>query len=100
VPATLARIVPEQTDAALPGEALTRWAITVTAAVIVVMTFAFSLGNVTMLLVTWNHRGVPLCKGRRSAIASSQADGDGGPAGDGRGAGRQVAGSGAARAGC
>ena len=33
----------------LPGEALTRRAITVTTAAIVVMTFAFSLGNVTRL---------------------------------------------------
>jgi hypothetical protein len=42
----------------LPGEALTRRAITVTTAAIVVMTFAFSLGNVTRLLVTWNNDGV------------------------------------------
>lgn len=33
----------------LPGETLTRRAITVTTAAIVVMTFAFSLGNVTRL---------------------------------------------------
>jgi hypothetical protein len=33
----------------LPGEALTRRSITVTTAAIVVMTFAFSLGNVTRL---------------------------------------------------
>ena len=35
--------------AALPGEALTRRAVTVITAAIVVMTFAFSLGNVTRL---------------------------------------------------
>ena len=33
----------------LPGEALTRRAVTVITAAIVVMTFAFSLGNVTRL---------------------------------------------------
>ena len=33
----------------LPGEALTRRAVTVITAAIVVMTFAFSLGNVTVL---------------------------------------------------
>jgi hypothetical protein len=40
------------------GEALTRHAVTVITAAIVVMTFAFSLGNVTRLLVTWNNDGV------------------------------------------
>jgi len=39
----------------LPGEALTRRAVTVITAAIVVMSFAFSLGNVTRLLVTWNY---------------------------------------------
>jgi hypothetical protein len=42
----------------LPGEALTRRAVTVITAAIVVMSFAFSLGNVTQLLVTWNNDGV------------------------------------------
>src|ERR1700722_7141804 len=41
--------VPEQAGLALPGEALTRRAVTVVTAAIVVMTFAFSLGNVTQL---------------------------------------------------
>ncbi len=51
------------------------------------------------LSVTWNHRGVSLRECLTSAIASPQADGDGGLAGDGCGVGRQMAGSGAARAG-
>jgi hypothetical protein len=92
--------VSPQVRPALPGEALTRRAVTVITAAIMVMAFAFSLGNVTRLLVTWNHCGVPLRDARRGAIASPQAEGDGGRAGDGRGAGGQVAGPGAARAGC
>ena len=40
---------PEQGRSAQPGEALTRRAVTVVTAAIVVMTFAFSLGNVTRL---------------------------------------------------
>src|SRR5580700_8025591 len=39
----------QQGPQALPGEALTRRAVTVITAAIVVMTFAFSLGNVTQL---------------------------------------------------
>jgi putative transposase len=46
-----------------------------------------------------NHRGVSPCDFRDRAIASPQADGDGGPAGDGCGVVRQMAGSGSARAG-
>src|SRR5580700_5700094 len=46
---TLTPAVPEQAGPALPGEALTRRAVTVITAAIVVMTFAFSLGNVTQL---------------------------------------------------
>jgi hypothetical protein len=41
--------VAEQGRSRLPGEALTRRAVTVITAAIVVMTFAFSLGNVTRL---------------------------------------------------
>jgi hypothetical protein len=41
--------LPLQTGQALPGEALTRRAVTVITAAIVVMAFAFSLGNVTRL---------------------------------------------------
>jgi hypothetical protein len=40
---------PEQAGLVLPGEVLTRRAVTVITASIVVMTFAFSLGNVTRL---------------------------------------------------
>ena len=40
---------PEQSRVVLPGEVLTRRAVTVITAAIVVMTFAFSLGNVTRL---------------------------------------------------
>jgi hypothetical protein len=47
--ATVTSAVPEQGPLVLPGEALTRRAVTVIAAAIVVMTFAFSLGNVTRL---------------------------------------------------
>jgi putative transposase len=57
-------------------------------------------GRKAYLSVTWNHRGMAPRVRRGRAIASPQADGDGGPAGDGCGTGRQVAGSGAARAGC
>ena len=46
-PPTLARVTLEQGRPALPGEALTRRAITAITAAIVAMTFAFSLGNVT-----------------------------------------------------
>jgi putative transposase len=52
------------------------------------------------LLVTWNHRGVSPCDFRDRAVASPQADGGGGRAGDGCGVVWQVAGPGAARAGC
>jgi putative transposase len=38
------------------------------------------------LSVTWNHRGVAPCECRGRPIASLQAGGDGGPAGDGCGA--------------
>ena len=38
-----------QTSPAQPGEALTRRAVTAVTAAIVLMTFAFSLGNVTRL---------------------------------------------------
>jgi uncharacterized membrane protein (Fun14 family) len=41
--------LPRQSGQALPGEALTRRAVTVITAAIVVMTFAFSVGNVTRL---------------------------------------------------
>ena len=57
-------------------------------------------GRKTYLSVTWNHHGVAACERRGRPVASPQADGDGGPAGDGYGVVRQVAGSGAARAGC
>jgi hypothetical protein len=40
---------PQASSATIPGEALTRRAVTVITAAIVVMTFAFSLGNVTRL---------------------------------------------------
>jgi putative transposase len=56
-------------------------------------------GRKAYLLVTWNHRCVPPCDLGDRAIASPQADGDGGPAGDGCGVVRQMAGSGSARAG-
>ena len=46
---TLTPTAPEQGRSAQPGEALTRRAVTVVTAAIVVMTFAFSLGNVTRL---------------------------------------------------
>ena len=46
---TPAAAVPEQAGLVLPGEVLTRRAVTVITAAIVVMTFAFSLGNVTRL---------------------------------------------------
>ena len=36
-----------QLSSPVPGEALTRYAVTVITAVIAMMTFAFSLGNVT-----------------------------------------------------
>jgi hypothetical protein len=36
----------------VPGEALTKWAVTVIAGSIAALTFAFSLGNVTMLCLT------------------------------------------------
>jgi transposase InsO family protein len=52
------------------------------------------------LSVTWNHHGVASREHRGRPIASPQADGGGGPAGDGCGAVWQVAGSGTARAGC
>ena len=42
---TLTSAVPEQDRPVLPGEALTRRAVTVITAAIVAMTFAFSLGN-------------------------------------------------------
>ena len=57
-------------------------------------------GRKTYLSVTWNHHGVAPRERRDRPIASPQADGDGGPAGDGYGAVRQMAGSKAARAGC
>jgi hypothetical protein len=46
---TSARAASDEARAHLPGEALTRHAVTVITAAIVVMTFAFSLGNVTRL---------------------------------------------------
>jgi hypothetical protein len=46
---TFVPAAPAQARSALPGEALTRRAITVITAAIVVMSFAFSLGNVTRL---------------------------------------------------
>ena len=46
---TIVPAAPEEARLPLPGEALTRRAITVITAAIVVMTFAFSLGNVTRL---------------------------------------------------
>jgi len=52
-------------------------------------------GRKAYLSVTWNHRGVAPREHDGRAIASPQADGDGGPAGDGCGALRQVAGTGA-----
>jgi len=57
-------------------------------------------GRKTYLSVTWNQRGVAPREHDGRPIASPQADGDGGPAGDGCGVARQVAGSGSARAGC
>ena len=42
-------VVPEQAPAALSGEVLTRRAVTAVAAAVMVITFAFSLGNVTRL---------------------------------------------------
>jgi hypothetical protein len=56
-------------------------------------------GRKTYLSVTWNQRGVAPRESQDRPVASPQADGDGGP-GNGYGAVRQVAGSGAARAGC
>ena len=47
--ATVPPSAPGDSEAGLPGEALTRRAVTVITAAIVVMTFAFSLGNVTRL---------------------------------------------------
>jgi hypothetical protein len=47
--ATITSIVPPEGRPALPGEALTRRAVTVITAAIVMMTFTFSLGNVTRL---------------------------------------------------
>ena len=47
--ATVPPDVPPEGRPSLPGEALTRRAVTVITAAIVVMTFAFSLGNVTRL---------------------------------------------------
>jgi hypothetical protein len=41
-----------RTHGRVPGEALTKWAVTVIAGPIAAMTFAFSLGNVTMLRLT------------------------------------------------
>jgi hypothetical protein len=49
MPAVLTPIAPEQGRVAPPGEVLTRRAVTWITDVIVVMTFAFSLGNVTRL---------------------------------------------------
>ena len=46
---TLAPAAPEQGRSVQPGEVLTRRAVTAVTASIVVMTFAFSLGNVTQL---------------------------------------------------
>jgi putative transposase len=57
-------------------------------------------GAKSYLSVTWNHDGVSPCDRRDQAVASPQADGDGGPAGDGCGVVRQMAGSKAAWAGC
>jgi putative transposase len=57
-------------------------------------------GRKTYLSVTWNHHGVAPCECRGCPVASLRAGGDGGPAGDGCGDVWQVAGSGAARAGC
>ncbi|HET9080444.1 MAG TPA: IS3 family transposase [Trebonia sp.] len=51
------------------------------------------------LSVTWNHGGVAPRDCRSCPVVSPQAGEDGGPAGDGCGVVRQVAGSGAARAG-
>jgi hypothetical protein len=47
--ATVTPTIPSEGGPALPGEALTRRAVTVVTASIVAMTFAFSLGNVTRL---------------------------------------------------
>jgi putative transposase len=57
-------------------------------------------GRKTYLLVTWNHCGVSSHPEAAIPIASPRADGDGGLAGDGCGVVWQMAGSGAARAGC
>jgi hypothetical protein len=46
----------EQGGAAQPGEALTRRAVTLITAAIVVMAFAFSLGNVTRLCLLCRRR--------------------------------------------
>jgi hypothetical protein len=43
-------VVPEQAPTALSGEVLTRRAVTGVAAAVMVITFAFSLGNVTRSL--------------------------------------------------
>jgi len=60
--------VPDQASPALPGEALTRRAVTVITAAIVAMAFAFSLGNVTHLLASTSAslRGSPGWSPRRS----------------------------------
>jgi hypothetical protein len=49
MPTILTTSVPQQAGPVLPGEAVTRRAVTVITASIVLMTFAFSLGNVTHL---------------------------------------------------
>lgn len=46
---------PQRHHQQIPGESLTRWAVTVITGAIAVMTFAFSLGNVTMLCL---HLGI------------------------------------------
>jgi putative transposase len=63
-------------------------------------TYVPTWAGMVYVSVTWNHHGVAPCECRGCPVASLRAGGDGGPAGDGCGDVWQVAGSGAARAGC
>jgi hypothetical protein len=49
-------VVPEQAPTARSGEVLTRRAVTAVAAAVMVITFAFSLGNVTRLCLLCRRR--------------------------------------------
>jgi hypothetical protein len=62
--------IPSEGGPALPGEVLTRRAVTVVKASIVATTFAFSLGNVTRLCLDLGlPRGSPGWSPRRSTSA-------------------------------